>query len=1089
MGMKGMVFTLDSIIALLLMASIISLLLFYRVETSSPFFTSQQLHSLSEDSLNVLSQSTVREVVNKTLLNSLKQNGTLNESYWDEKVIDVLGMLWAENDTAASSAAYDISKDVLGDMLPENIGYQVLINDDNIYNSFGTSRPSESEAEVGIAAGRIASGYESNKSVSGCVALAYLTSIKGKRDSSYVYFGGYVGDGNITTNITLPPFDKILEAYMEMDAGSNFTLYINDNLYGTYVNGSAGGGLMRADKWVVCKDTTYNPSYESDVIVNSTPCSNFIEGNNTLKFNFTRNNSFIGGGYFRVTYNTTQLAPQEEVGKSTYWFPGISGFFNLYDSFYAPGTLTNMTSYLHYFNNITNATVYLSIGNVKVFSNNSTGEQKISLNYSDMWQKFVSQQNLINNVSNKTVPLRFGVEGFVLKPGVGAADAVLVTDVSGSMDTCDVNSSLFSDCSGTPGMQNRRIDVAKNVSKVFVDTVLSTSGDRIGLVAYSAEPGIRWWYRLSNDSASLKNQIDSYTSNGFTCTSCGIDNATKTLVAQSSPSRFRGILVMSDGLANTIIPGTNGGGGGSTPQCPDTEGFRSNAGREATQKACEAKNATNLINATFGIAFGSEADQDQMKRIACWNCTACPNVCLTDDDCNQLYTQSTCQASQCSWNPATSNVTIFNDGFEVDITTNWSATNRWNRVNDYAHGGSSYSAKIAGSSTPRSGNLTTDRSMNTTGVNWIYVDLWFRDDDCDATDVWIQYNDSNGNWDNIRDIASDINYPTEDTWTEWTQNITDSQYFHSGFAVRIEAQNIGSGENFWIDDVKINKNVNGFCENISSSCWVGNVTLPNGTQADCRAVRYAQSNNVDELKNIYGTFGQMFAILGYITQKANITGNVNLTNILYPDSHIDLQYSPSIIPYEYGEISLNIEAPRLKNLTGDNISKPYKEGWFNVSDKVKVVDAKITSYSSDYWTDMLNISSSVTGGWKEVYNLTNYGSDYTALGDPFIIYMPTNNISSGNNSVRIETAFSTINKTGGSPDDRVIYTVRVKGSVDYGSLKGTCQDAENDAYKRLNDSIGGYVSFTTNEIAFENNSISRVPYMWGPAIVKIKVWS
>jgi hypothetical protein len=1080
-GLKGIALTLDAVLSSLIMITIISLLIFFRIESSSPFFTSQQLHSLSEDSLTILSQSTFRELANKTILDNpilfntyYNQSGSIGQSDFDKKVIDVLGMLWAENDANASLAAANITKDVLGDILPENIGYQVLINDNNIYNSSDTSRPSESGAEAGISAGRIASGYESNKTVSGCVAMAYITSIKSKKDSSYVYFGGYVGDGNITTNITLPPFDHILEAYMELDVGSNFTLYINSNYLGNYSNGTAGGGLMRADKWVICKDSNYNPYYEPDVNISNTSCSNFIVGNNTLKFNFTGNNSFIGGGYFRITYNTTQLAPQKEVGKDTYWFPGISGFFNLYDSFYVPGTLNNTTTYLHYFNNVTinqtNASVYLSIGSVEVFRNNNTGEQKISLNYSDIWQKFGSNVSLIGNVSNRTVPLRFGIEAFQVKPGVGIADAVLITDVSGSMDTYDVQ----------PGNQ-QRLAVAKSVDNVFVDTVLNTSGNRVGLVSYSTS--VSRTHPLSNNSVTLKGNISLYQPLLYTCISCGIDNATK-MLDNVTESRFKGLLVMSDGNANRCLLGTDCGIYGQSEEYSDSTSPDYPPKLEAINMSCVARSKNYTI---FSVGFGTAGtsngpDNITLQRIACWNCSACRL------DCNQFYTQQVCP-SECFWNStAPTNYTIFSDGFEVDITTNWTVSSNWTRIANEGYL-NSYAAKKGTSS--GSGNLTT-KSVNTSDATAIYVDFWYRDDDTDANEVRLEFNNSSGSWNSIADLSSTT---PEDRWHNYVIKITNSQYFHSGFAVRFRGSTFGSGENFWIDDVSIDKTSIGGCENknnfsSSSPCWIA---LPDGSQTACTNVRYAQSNDVDELTNIYQGFGQWFVNLGYTTQKANITGNISYSNILYPDSHIDFSYNNTIIPYQYGEISLNIEAPRLKNLTGDNISKPYKEGWFNVSDKVnKVVDAKITSYSSDYWTDMLWINSSITTSWKEAYNLTFYGNDYTTLGDPFIIYMPINDISPGNNSVRIETGFpfnNTINKTGGSPDDRVIYTARVKGSVGYGDLKGTCEDAINDAYYRLNDSIGGYVSFTNDEVEFQNNSITKVPYMWGPANIRISVWS
>jgi len=1070
MVVKGIVLTLDAIIAMLLMISIISLLIFFRTESISPFLTAQQLHSLSEDSLNVLSKSTLKEIItNQTLLIDLNQSGILNENYWNDKAIDVIGMLWAENNASSSSAAAEITKDILGNILPNNVGYQLLIEDDNIY----LSDMSESTSEAGISSGRIASGYESNKTVSGCVAMAYVTSIKGKKDSSYVYFGGYVGDGNITTNITLPSFDKILESYMEMNAGSNFTLYINGNYSGNYSNGTAGGGSMRADKWVICKDPNYNPYYESDVNVANKNCSNFIGGNNTINFNFTGNNSFVGGGYFRVTYNTTQLAPQEQVGKDIYWFPGISGFFNLYDSFYVPGTLINMTSYLHYFNNITlNATAYLTIGNVKVFRSNATGEQKINLSYSSIWQNFTSQQNLINNVSNKTVPLRFGVEGFELKPGVGIADAVLITDVSGSMGTNDI----------LPGNQ-QRLAVAKVVDKIFVDIVLATSGNRIGLVSY--ETTLSDTHPLSNNSAALKGNITAYSAGGSTCMSCGISAATQILDSVLE-SRFKGMLLMSDGFANQCLNATNhsmcGIYGGPTNPSAASPDPNYPAKLEALNKSCEARSKNYTV---FSVGFSTSADNFTLQRIACWNCSACRIL-----DCDQFPTQASCLSPECYWNSTVTNKTIFNDGFEVDIGTNWtvSPSGIWTRVNDQRHSGSRSGKKATRTG---AGNLTS-RAVDTSYATAIYVDFWYRYHLTVANEVTLEFNDSTGKWNSIKDLSSS----TEDTWNNNVTKITDSKYFHPGFAVRFRGGSWSSdnSKSFWVDDLKIIETVIGTCENNFSSyspCWIGNVTLPNGTQADCKAVRYAQSGNVDELTQIYQGFGQWFVNLGYTTQKANISSNAKINNVLYPDSYIDLQYSPLIIPYEYGEISLTVETPRLKNLTGDTISKPYKEGWFNVSDKVKVVNAKITSYSSDNWTDMLWINSSATGIWKEVYNLTKYGSDYTQLGDPFIIHIPVNDISSGNNSARIETGISPniTEKSGGSPDDRVIYTIRVKGAVGYGGINETCDGAINEAYQRLNESIGGYVSFTNNEITFQNNTIKKVPYMWGPSIIKVRVWS
>jgi hypothetical protein len=327
-------------------------------------------------------------------------------------------------------------------------------------------------------------------------------------------------------------------------------------------------------------------------------------------------------------------------------------------------------------------------------------------------------------------------------------------------------------------------------------------------------------------------------------------------------------------------------------------------------------------------------------------------------------------------------------------------------------------------------------------------------------------------------------------WTYKDINITN--YISDRTCIRYVVGTAPSAsKKLLLDDVKIIGNIGDVCNNnfsSTSSCWIGNISLPNGTQADCRSARFGQSNNVEELKGIYGAFGSMFAVLGYTTQIANISGDVSLANILYPDSRIYMQYLPLTEPFQYGEISLTRESPRLKELTNDTIDKPYKEGWVNISDHVKVIDAKMTSYSSDYWTDMLWVNSSATNSWRNVFNLTYYGTDYTLLGDPFIVSIPVTNMSSGNNSVRIETAIGISNKTGGSPDSRMIYSIKVKGSVGYGNVNETKQGAESDATQRLVDQVKDYVNITTDDIQTEASSIDNVPSMWGPVIVRVGMW-
>ena len=143
-------------------------------------------------------------------------------------------------------------------------------------------------------------------------------------------------------------------------------------------------------------------------------------------------------------------------------------------------------------------------------------------------------------------------------------------------------------------------------------------------------------------------------------------------------------------------------------------------------------------------------------------------------------------------------------------------------------------------------------------------------------------------------------------------------------------------------------------------------------------------------------------------------------------------------------------------------------------------------------------------------------------------------IQEGINNITIQTASGPppSNGFGGSPDDRIIYTTLIKNSVSYSSVSAkadgcrwfiifedgtnttinvpstytgnsTC-DYQGNVYD-INDSIdnAAYYLFSNLDIdkdgkldvkIDENNldistiTISKVPSLWGPAIIEINVW-
>ena len=65
-------------------------------------------------------------------------------------------------------------------------------------------------------------------------------------------------------------------------------------------------------------------------------------------------------------------------------------------------------------------------------------------------------------------------------------------------------------------------------------------------------------------------------------------------------------------------------------------------------------------------------------------------------------------------------------------------------------------------------------------------------------------------------------------------------------------------------------------------------------------------------------------------------------------------------------------------------------------------------------------------------------------------------------------------------------TFLVPASVSYGDVFEIEADAVDDAVQRLEEILGEDVS--TIDIIVESLSVAGVPYMWGPAQVKLKMW-
>lgn len=864
---KGFIFTLDAIIGLTITIAIILSFNFLKTEMEYRNYRYQKATYRAQDIMRVISTLRANEM-NSEKINELASQGFLTKDDLEKSVLDlVTSLFYSGNKTLAE----DILKDFFS-QAAENFCVEVSVLSSSLDSEPIYISCDPSDVEEYAVSSRIETGYDLGKPTKGYMSRAFLNKIRGKMYDHYYYFGGYIGDGNITFNVSLPQNSSVKSVLMEMDAGSTFNLYVNGVYSGTYQPYRTG---LEPSSWFVCNLTF--PSY----------CTHFDKKNNTININFTSNsNNYIGGGYIKITYETSELSLPSSLNQSIYYFPGVSGIINLYSSFYSPGQLKFMETYLHFRNNYT---TFFTIGNKTLYRTNSTSEQKVKLN-----NTYLSSQLNYTFYSGKTVPVKLGTEAFqIMVSGFGIGDSILVTDLSGSMKWCsneppgeDPHSSYEwttwvsggstyggwrwvakSNCD--PGYE-RKIDIAKRANSLFINTIMNTSGNRLGLSDYTGSQTVynytrgRWvtmfpdnmagYLNLTNNSITLHNHNNQMDTWWGTCICCGINKAREMLAQQSNSQRKKSIVLMSDGEAN-IRCSQQGTGNAKSDAIL------------AGQQACQ-ENIT-----VYTVGYGNEADENTLKQIAC-----------------------------------------------------------------------------------------------------------------------------------------------------------NSSYYYN-------------------------------------------------------------STNVDNLINIYQQIAEEISKGSFESQTINVTGNVSMQNILYPDSYILVGFEPEINPFDYGEVELTKETSIISNMTDYNSTREYVEGSYYIPPELKVVDAKTISYSSEFWTDKVSVKRGNASSWSTVYNLSSYGEDYLFMGDPFIVHIPSNSIESGaKNYIKIGTGLSPKNYTGGSPYDRVIYKVRLKGSVGYGEVFNNSEDAVYDANQRLINQVSGYVNVSVEDIQVENQTISGIQWLWGPSLLRVIVW-
>jgi len=459
---------------------------------------------LQQDTAEVLSSLKINETDND-YVKQLIQDKKVSEN---NTLLEQIAEFYAKGMPEAAM----LTKSLLSSLNPsENIG--IWFNNELVASI--NSSPIENAEQIWVAR-QIVSGIEKpepGKDIKGFSAKAFL---KATGQVKYFYFGGYIGDGNITAKVSYN--GTISSAIMEIAINKNFSLYVNNYLEGSY-------------------DKTTSAYYPQTY---SIPLTHFISGENLIELRGANLN--IAGGYIKINFQDSSSEDKKK------YFPGISGLINIYDSFYVPSTLQAMDIFLHYSSPYK---IFLNIGNKTVYEGSGDVQETIT---NAQLASMLSYQGL----SNKTTPIRLGL--YELKELIrrGNADVVLITDLSGSMD-----SRMDSDTIGTArncddinlySNTTKRLSLAKCLDKMVVDMILNVSGNKLALSAFYGEyksgnnKGIVTRTDLTSNKTYLNENITSYWARGGTCICCAINSAYKILNEQSNSSRQKFVIVMSDGI-------------------------------------------------------------------------------------------------------------------------------------------------------------------------------------------------------------------------------------------------------------------------------------------------------------------------------------------------------------------------------------------------------------------------------------------------------------------------------------------------------------------------------------------------------------
>jgi len=185
---------------------------------------------------------------------------------------------------------------------------------------------------------------------------------------------------------------------------------------------------------------------------------------------------------------------------------------------------------------------------------------------------------------------------------------------------------------------------------------------------------------------------------------------------------------------------------------------------------------------------------------------------------------------------------------------------------------------------------------------------------------------------------------------------------------------------------------------------------------------FYSSSNASELQKIYQNLAQQIVASSYQEQTIVLESSLNISSKLYHDSYIYLKYNETFPSYG---LMITTESPTFNNT--------ISEGIFYVPEDSTLFEANAISYSAARWTDQVLIKNSLHPAFEAIFNLSSYGPDFTKLGDPYIVNLPSSMTDLKENTVKITSGTAPNSTKLGSPYNKIIYTI-IKPALSFSNI-------------------------------------------------------